>query len=42
MWRSDRTPKYSARYQEFRKSLGLMTLIGKLNIKLNIIIGKVN
>jgi hypothetical protein len=34
--RSDRTPKYSARYQEFRRSLGLTTLIGKLNVKLNI------
>lgn len=34
--RSDRTPKYSARYQELRRSLGLMTLIGKLNVKLNI------
>ncbi len=34
--RSDRTPKYSARYQEFRRSLGLTTLIGKFNVKLNI------
>ena len=34
--RSDRTPKYSARYQDFRRSLGLTTLIGKLNVKLNI------
>ena len=34
--RSDRIPKYSARYQEFRRSLGLTTLIGKLNVKLNI------
>ncbi|KAI9551051.1 hypothetical protein GHT06_007651 [Daphnia sinensis] len=34
--RSDRTPKYSARYQEFRRSLGLTTLIGKLNVKSNI------
>ncbi|KAI9565119.1 hypothetical protein GHT06_008888 [Daphnia sinensis] len=34
--RSDRTPKYSARYQDFRRSLGLTTLIGKLNVKPNI------
>jgi hypothetical protein len=33
---SDRTPKYSARYLELIRSLGLTTLIGKLNVKLNI------
>jgi hypothetical protein len=30
--RSNRTPKYSARYQEFRKSLGLIGLIGNISI----------
>jgi hypothetical protein len=29
--RSNRTPKYSARYQEFRKSLGLIGLIGNIS-----------
>lgn len=31
--RSDRTPKYSARYREFRRSLGFTTLIDHFKIK---------
>lgn len=31
--RSNRTPKYSARYKEFRRSMGLTTLIGNSILK---------